>query len=104
MRRALLVPALRTTYHDTLLEAAALADQPDPAAGPGQPAQGWLEREASRLLELVRSTAYADKVKPFSNDEFDAAAAEILTFARTRGALARRLADRFAVADPVRHP
>jgi spore coat protein H len=103
MRRALLVPALRAAYHDTLLEAAALADQPDASAGPGQPSQGWLEREASRLLELVRSTAYADKVKPFSNAEFDGAAAEILTFARTRGALARRLADRFASVDAIQH-
>ena len=96
MRRAMTVPELEAVYHDTLLESAALSDQVDGAAAPGQPNPGWLEREAARLLDLIRTAAHADQVKPFSNAEFDAAADEILTCARARGAFVRREAARFA--------
>jgi spore coat protein CotH len=102
MRRAMSAPALAATYRDTLLEAAALADQADPGATPEQPVPGWLEREAVRLLDLVRPAAYADRVKPFTDAEFDQAAAEILAFARTRGALTRRLAGRFGSSAAAR--
>jgi spore coat protein CotH len=90
MRRAIAVPALKAVYQDTLIEAAALFDQVDAAASPDQPNPGWLEREASRLRDLIQTAARADQVKPFSNAEFDAATDEILTFAHTRGALVRR--------------
>ncbi len=102
MRRAMSVPALAAAYRETLLESAALADQADAAATPGQPAPGWLEREALRLLDLVRPAAYADRVKPFTDAEFDDAAAQILVFARTRGALTRRVAERFGAGAAAR--
>ena len=95
MRRALTVPSMKLHYYDTLIEAANLFDQVDAQAAPEQPAPGWLEREAQRLLELIRPAVYADRVKPFTNAEFDAGAEEILTFAHIRGAFVRWEARRF---------
>ena len=95
MRRALTVPSLTLLYYDTLVAAANLFDQADGAAGPGQAAPGWLEREASRLLELIRPAMLADQVKPFTNAEFEAGAEEVLTFTRIRGEFVRWEARRF---------
>jgi hypothetical protein len=89
MRRAMAVPDLQALYFGTVLEAAAFNDQADPGASPGQPGAGWLERETTRLLELIRPAAYADRTKPYTNDEFDLAAADILTFARARSSFVR---------------
>ena len=104
MRRAMSVPGLKAAYRDTLLEAAALADQVEGPGTPEAPARGWLEREAVRLLDLIRDTAYADKAKPFTNAEFDEAASMILAFARSRGDVARRVATRFAPTAGMRDP
>jgi spore coat protein CotH len=93
MRRAMLVPDLRDLYFGTVLEAAAFNDQTETE---GQPGPGWLEREASRLLGLIQTAAYADTVKPYTNDEFDQAAAYMLTFARTRSQFVRGEATRLA--------
>jgi spore coat protein CotH len=86
MRRALLVPDLHDLYFGTVLEAAAFNDRTETE---GQPGPGWLEREASRLLGLIRTAAYADAVKPYTNGEFDQAAAYMLTFASTRSPFVR---------------
>lgn len=97
MRRALRVPALKAVYYNTLLEAAALFDRIDGPAVPEQPAPGWLEREAARLRDLVRPAAYADRARPYTNEEFEAGAEEVLAFARIRGAFVRwEAARRFA--------
>jgi spore coat protein H len=96
MRRVIGFPSWKAQYRSTLLEGADVIDQQDAAAPPDQPGPGWLEREAARLLDLIRPAAYADRVKPYSNEEFDAGADEILTFARTRGAFVRRESERFA--------
>jgi spore coat protein CotH len=95
MRRALTVPSLTVLYYDTLVAAANLFDQADGAAEPGQAAPGWLEREASRLLDLVRPAMLADQVKPFTNEEFEAGAEEVLTFSRIRGEFVRWESRRF---------
>ena len=96
MSRVMKFPEQRTWYYETLLEGAAVIAQSDGAAEPGQPNPGWLEREATRILDLIRSAAYADKVKQYTNEEFDAAAAEIVTFAQTRAGFVRKEAERFA--------
>ena len=96
MRRALMVPSLKQLYYDTLIETAALFDQVEVPAGPEQPAPGWLEREATRLLDLIRPAMYADQVKPYTNDEFDAGAAEVVAFTQVRGDYVRWEARRFA--------
>lgn len=96
MSRVMTFPEQRAWYYDTLLEGADVVAQTEGPGEPGQPNPGWLEREASRLLDLVRPAAYADKVKPYSNQEFDDAAGFILTFAQTRAAFVRKEAERFA--------
>lgn len=55
----------------------------------GQAMPGWLESEALRALSLVRPSVYQDRLKPFSNEEFEAAAASVLEFCRLRAAFVR---------------
>jgi spore coat protein CotH len=90
MRRAMAAPSLKQLYRDTLLEAADLFDRSEAGPPPAERGPGWLEREASRLLDLIRPAVYADRLKPFTNDAFDAGATEVLTFARTRSGVVRR--------------
>ena len=90
MRRAMAAPSLKQLYRDTLLEAAELFDRVEAGPAPAEPGPGWLEREASRLLDLIRPAVYADPLKPFTNEAFDASATEVLTFARTRSGFVRR--------------
>jgi hypothetical protein len=95
MRRAMAVPELKQAYYDALMEAASLFDLRIPSAG--EPGPGWLESEATRLLGLIRPAMYADQVKQYTNDEFDAGAAEVVTFAQLRGEVVRWEARRFKV-------
>ena len=102
MRRAMAVPSLEAVYHDALVEAADLFDRVDGPPAPEQPSPGWLEREAVRLLGLIRDAAYADRAKPYSNAEFDAAAEQVLAFTRSRSSFIRREVWRFGPgAGPV---
>ena len=50
---------------------------------------GWLESEALRALSLVRAAVYLDRLKPCTNEEFEADAAFVLDFCRRRAALVR---------------
>jgi spore coat protein CotH len=63
----------------------------------GEAGPGWLESEALRALSLVRASAYLDTLKPYTNEEFEAAVAYVLEFCRQRAAFVRgevaRLAD-----------
>jgi len=95
MRRALTVPSLKQLYYDTLVATADLFDQVDAQPGPEPPGPGWLEREASRLLALIRPAMYADQAKPYTNEEFEAGAAEVLTFTQIRGDFVRWESRRF---------
>ena len=94
MQRAMAVPDLRAIFFSTILEAAAWADHADE---PGQP--GWLESELTRFQNLNRSAVLADTQKPWSNDEYDVASADILSFARTRSPLARQVVARMTAPD-----
>jgi spore coat protein CotH len=78
--RALQYDDLRDEYLDTLLECAGAVDQ-----------DGWLEREVSGRYDLIKSAATADTLKPFSNDQFDAAIVALKTFVRDRSAAVRRM-------------
>ena len=51
-------------------------------------AQGdaWLEREFTRQYALIHDAAMADTFKVATNEEFEQAFAELVTFARQRGA------------------
>ena len=95
-RRAMMVSDLRSIFFSTVLKGAALDDR---SGALGQPGPGWLEREATRLLGLIRTAVYADTVRPYTNDEFDQAAAEVVTFARTRSGFAKGEVSRLASVD-----
>jgi spore coat protein CotH len=75
MRRMLDDPVLRPRYFELVLEAVNLASSGD-----------WLVRELTNNYEQIRGHVRGDTLKPYTNDEFDAAFAELLAFARTRPA------------------
>jgi spore coat protein CotH len=91
MRRLMERPAWREAYFAAVLAVAASAEEgaEEPPDTPGVLVGGWLEREAARLQALVREAALADRLKPFTNEEFEAASAAAVAFARERGAFVR---------------
>jgi spore coat protein CotH len=74
MRRAMQVPELRSEYFSALLETSS-------AAG-GQ--AGWLDQEVQRQRTLITESMHADPAKPYTNEQFQAAADELVTFTRSR--------------------
>ena len=72
MRRMLEDPVLRARYFQLVNEAIGVAMSGD-----------WLVREVTTVPADTR-LALADTLKPYTNEEFDAAFAELLTIARTR--------------------
>jgi len=70
-RKALASPELRAAYLDALTRTADAATR-------------WMEDEVVRQVALVREAAYADPFKPYSNQDFEDAAAYVLRFARER--------------------
>lgn len=91
MRRLMERPSWRQFYYDAMLNVAASVEEgaepiPD---WPGEMGGGWMEREISRLQGLVREAALADPLKPWSNDEVQAAWDSMIAFCRERGAFAR---------------
>ena len=75
MRRMLEDPVLRARYFQLVNEAIAVAMSGD-----------WLVREVTTQYQQIRDSVLADPFKPYTNQEFDAAFAELLTIARTRPA------------------
>jgi len=75
MRRMLEDPVLRGRYFQLVLEAVNAASSGD-----------WLERELANDYLQIRDSVRADPFKPYTNEEFDVAFAELLAFARTRPA------------------
>ncbi len=90
--RALQYDDLRDAYLNTLLECAASAEEgANAAAADGAAAPGWLEREVGTLYELIKAAARSDTIKPFSNNQFEAAITDLKTFAKERSAAVRRM-------------
>jgi spore coat protein CotH len=92
MRRAMEHGDLRRRFFELLRDVAAAADEP----GPAPEAPGWLEAEARRAIETIRPAVRTDTAKPFTNDEFEDAAARAIAFARQRGAFVRCEIERIA--------
>jgi hypothetical protein len=69
------IPRLRAAYVQAVTEAMAAAQ-----------GDGWLEREFTRQFALIRDAALADALKVATNEEFEQAFAELVTFARKRPA------------------
>ena len=76
VRRAMNVPELRAAYFAALRSAA------DDAAG-------WLEQEIQQQRALVTELMFADPVKPFSNEQFQADVDALVAFAQRRPAIVR---------------
>jgi spore coat protein CotH len=70
---------LRTQYLDTLVEAAARANDVETEGGPS-----WLEQEITRQSDLIREAVYADTYKQFTNEQFEADVERLKAFARQR--------------------
>ena len=86
MARTIADPELYNFYLDFMLEVVQSATAvDDPNDG-----RGWLEREVEREYGQIRDAALTDPVKQFTNDEFEMAIADLLTFARQRGDLVTR--------------
>lgn len=99
MDRAMNLPNLRDIYFEGLLRAAEFAERPvsteqgtDAIVASGrsraEPPQrpGWLETEILREYQQIRSIALSDTFKPYSDEEFEQAVEDLLTFARQRSA------------------
>jgi spore coat protein CotH len=83
--RALKDAHLRNVYLDAMEQAAAAAmEPPDPAPPAGEPVQGWLEREITRIYAQIREGARADTSKPVTNEKFEEEVQWLLEFARNR--------------------
>ncbi len=75
MRRMLEDPELRARYFQLVNEAIGVATSGD-----------WLVREVISQYQQIRDSVLADTLKPYTNEEFDAAFAELLMFAQSRPA------------------
>ena len=75
MRRMLEDPELRARYFQLVNEAIGVATSGD-----------WLVREVIFHYQQIRDSVLADTLKPYTNEEFDAAFAELLMFAQSRPA------------------
>jgi spore coat protein CotH len=73
MRRVLEDPVLRARYFQLVNEAINIASSGN-----------WLVNEVSTEYLQIRGSVMADPLKPYTNEEFDAAFAELLNFARSR--------------------
>jgi hypothetical protein len=74
-------PEWRDVYLQALRQCAVAASEP-PAGNPA--GAGWLERELEFEYSQIREAARRDPVKPFTNEEFEAAVDQLRTFARNR--------------------
>ena len=75
MSRALRFRDLRDLFLDVLEQCARAASE-----------DRWLETEIYQAHLLIRDAAHEDPVKPFSNDDYEAAIAHLITFAQRRPA------------------
>lgn len=78
---AMRVPHLRDAYLDALNRCAASAGEPTP----DDPGLGWLQREIGRQIAMIRTAAYEDVRKAYTNERFEQEAAWMIEFARRRG-------------------
>jgi spore coat protein H len=83
MRRVLSYRDLYDFYLDTLVQYAASASEREAGS---TDSRGWLEREVDREYRQVRDAALSDPEKPYSNDDFERAAADFTAFGRDRSA------------------
>jgi spore coat protein CotH len=83
MRRVIEDPDLRNAYAGLLVEAVQAATDAD-----------WLVHEARQAYDQIRDAALADPLKPYTNEEFEENAAELMELVRTRPAFVLQEAQR----------
>ena len=83
MRGLMQVPRFQLLYYDTLRQAS------DSANEVGDDGLGWFEREARRETELISDAMHQDPVKPYTNEEVDAAFAHVVAYGPERAAYIR---------------
>lgn len=83
MQKLMQVPRFAALYWDTLRQAAASASEA------GDDGLGWFEREASREIALIADAMHEDPVKPYTNEEVDAAFAHVVAYGPERAAYVR---------------
>lgn len=83
-RRAMEVPALRQAYFDGLLEVVASAMD-----------GGWLEQEIKTRRAQLTPFMHGDPVKPYTNDEYEAAMDALAAFPAARAAFVRSEVSRY---------
>ena len=83
MRGLMQVPRFQLLYYDTLRQVS------DSANEVGDDGLGWFEREARRETELISNAMHQDTVKPFTNEEVDAAFAHVVAYGPERAAYIR---------------
>jgi hypothetical protein len=91
--RAMSMPVVLNMYLARLLDAARSLAELD-EANPEDP-RGWMEREIDREYAQIRGLVYADALKPFSNDDFEAEVDALRTFARERSAFVTKAVEDF---------
>jgi hypothetical protein len=107
MKRAMKIPALRSAYFTSLLEAARSAEEysEDEAAADVKlkiAPRGWLEREIDRLYAQIRTAMRSDTLKAFTDAEFEEAILYLRQFARERGPYVR--CEVAKITEPSRAP
>jgi spore coat protein H len=95
-RRALAVPDVRQAYLDGLTT---MADAASEGQEGNDASTGWMAREIERLYGLVQAAVAADTNKPNTMEQFEAAVADLRTFALRRSAFVR-----CSVANQSRRP
>jgi spore coat protein CotH len=78
-RGALAFPDLRAHYLDVLKECARITTE-----------DNWLAAMVLRAAELIRPAAHADRLKPWSNAQFEESVEQLVTFASTRPSVVMR--------------
>jgi len=72
----------RELYLTALLDCVRLTGEPDAVEGDER---GWLVREVDREFLQIRDSVFADPVKPYTFEQFEAAVDALRTFASDRG-------------------
>lgn len=73
MNRLMRIPEYQALYYSELARANQLAEQ-----------DNWLDTEIIRQIQQIETAIKADTAKPFTNNQFEGEAGEMLSFARAR--------------------
>ena len=76
-------------YYNVLKTGADALEEPVAGLPDGTPPVGWLRHHIDRVYAQIREAMLADRVKPYSNDDFEASVEQLRAFAAERPAYLR---------------